>query len=183
MSSRHMRDRLLIRHFLWRFLEHDLVSPDSDRRALLSAVAGILIAMSLFVSILLAVPYVFSNDMPPGTASVLSLDDRFVYVSMSMLVMALAAVVQWDALLLDARDTAVLGTLPVPHRLIVRSKLAATALFALIVLVIWNVGPLLLRALAVPLGLRLSSFALLRLTLAHAVATGAAGLFGFLAVL
>src|SRR5438105_3009733 len=145
-----MRDRLLIRHFLWRFLEHDLVSPDSDRRTVLSAVAGTLAAISLFVAFYVAVPYVFNNAMPPGIASILSLNDRFLMVSASMLLMALAAVGQWDALTLDARDTAVLGTLPIPRAVVVRSKFAATALLALAVLVAWNFWPILFRAVAVP---------------------------------
>ena len=45
-----MRDRLLIRHFLWRFLEHDLVSPNSDRHGVLSAVGGVLVSVSLFLA-------------------------------------------------------------------------------------------------------------------------------------
>src|SRR5579862_8329465 len=178
-----MRDRLLIRHFLWRFLDHDLVSAHGDRRGVLSAVAGLLVAVSLFVAVLVAVPYQFFNAMPPGLVSLQSVDDRFLFVSLSMLVMALAAVGQWDALMLDARDTAVLGPLPIPRRLIVRSKFAATALFALAVLVAWNMFPTVLRAAAVPIGLHLGWLPVLRLTLAQGVATGAAGLFGFLAVL
>ena len=64
-----MRDRLLIRHFLWRFLENDLISPNVDRHVVLSAFGGMLVAVSLFVAILIATPYVFFNDMPPGTVS------------------------------------------------------------------------------------------------------------------
>ena len=104
-----MRDHLLIRHFLWRFLEHDLVSPNADRREILSAAGGALIGVSLVLTVLIGLQYQFSNDMPPGIASLTSLDDRFLFTSASMLVMALAAVVQWDALVLDARDTAVLA--------------------------------------------------------------------------
>ena len=108
-----MRDRLLIRHFLWRFLEHDLVSPNADRHGILSAVGGTLAAVSLFMAVLVAWYYQFSNTMPPGLTSLRSLDDRFLFISSSMLVMALAAVAQWDALVLDARDAAVLGVLPI----------------------------------------------------------------------
>src|SRR6266566_4387466 len=97
-----MRDRLLIRHFLWRFLENDLISPNADRHVVLSALGGTLVAVSLFVAILIATPYVFSNDMPPGMVSLSSLDDRFLFTSASMLVLALVAVAQWDALALDA---------------------------------------------------------------------------------
>ena len=66
-------------------------------------------------------------------------------MSASMLVMALAAVAEWDALVLDARDTAVLGPLPIPRAVIVRAKFAATALFASAVVLAWNLFPTLLR--------------------------------------
>src|SRR5437773_2297293 len=104
-----MRDRLLVRHFLWRFLEHDLISPSADRHVVLSALGGVMVAVSLFMAFLIATPYVFSNLMPPGIVSLSSLDDRFLFTSASMVVMALVAVAQWDALALDARDTAALG--------------------------------------------------------------------------
>jgi hypothetical protein len=178
-----MRDRLLIRHFLWRFVEHDLVSPNADRREVLSAAGGTLVAVSLFLTVLMALQYQFNNDMPPGIASLSALDDRFLFTSASMLVMALAAVTQWDALVLDARDTAVLGPLPIPKAVIVRAKFAATALFASAVLLAWNLFPTLLRAAAVPLNLPIGLWGAVRLTLAQGVVTLAAGVFGFLAVL
>jgi hypothetical protein len=178
-----MRDRLLIRHFLWRFVEHDLVSPNADRQEVLSAAGGTLVAVSLFLTVLMALQYQFNNDMPPGIASLSALDDRFLFTSASMLVMALAAVAQWDALVLDARDTAVLGPLPIPKAVIVRAKFAATALFASAVLLAWNLFPTLLRAAAVPLKLPIGLGGALRLTLAQGVVTIVAGVFGFLAVL
>ena len=108
-----MRDRLLIRHFLWRFMDHDLISPNADRRVALSAIGGTGIALSLFIAVLLALKYQFDSTMPapPGIASLNALDDRFLFTSTSMLVMAFAAVAEWDALALDPRDTAVLGVL------------------------------------------------------------------------
>jgi hypothetical protein len=178
-----MRERLLVRHFLWRFLEHDLVSPNSDRRGILSAVGGMLAAVSLFVAVLVAWFYQLANTMPAGFTSIQSLDDRFLFSSSSMLVMALAAVAQWDALVLDARDAAVLGVLPIPRAVIVRTKFAATALFAAAVVVVWNLFPTLLRAASVPAGLGIGLAGSARMMLAHAVATVAAGVFGFLAVL
>jgi hypothetical protein len=178
-----MRERLLIRHFLWRFLEHDHISPNADRRVVLSAIGGALVAVSLFMAILIATPYQFSPDMPPGMVSLSSLDDRFLFTSASMLVMALAALAQWDALALDARDTTVLGVLPIPRAMIVRSKLMAIAVLAICVAVAWNFAPTLLRFAAVPSKLGVSVRDVLALTLAHSVTTFAAGAFGFLAVL
>src|SRR5205807_7976117 len=94
MWSLTMRDRLLVRHFLWRFLENDLISPNADRHGVLSAFGGTLVAVSLFVAILIATPYVFFNNMPPGIVSLKSLDDRLLFTSASMLVTALVAVAQ-----------------------------------------------------------------------------------------
>ena len=68
-----MRDRLLVRHFLWRFLENDLISPNADRHVVLSAIGGTLVSLSLFVAVLIASPYQFSPETPPGVASLSSL--------------------------------------------------------------------------------------------------------------
>jgi len=76
-----MRDRLLIRHFLWRFLEHDLISPNADRHVVLSVIAGTLVAVSLFLVVLIAAPYQLFPLMPPGIVSLRSLDRAvFLYV-------------------------------------------------------------------------------------------------------
>jgi hypothetical protein len=97
--------------------------------------------------------------------------------------MALVALAQWDALALDARDTAVLGVLPIPRALVVRTKFMAVAVLAIGVAIAWNLAPTLLRFAAVPSKLGVSLSGALALTLAHGVTTFAAGAFGFLAVL
>src|SRR5262249_10452117 len=84
-----MRERLSVRHFPTRFLEHDLVSSNADRREILSAAGGALMAVSLFVSALIALQYQFANFLPPGITAARSLDERFLFVSASMLLMAL----------------------------------------------------------------------------------------------
>jgi hypothetical protein len=177
-----MRDRLLVRHFLQRFLEHDLISSTADRRDVVSVVGGALIALTLFTSVLIAWVYQLNPFMPPGLTSMRSLDDRFLFVSLSMLVMALLAVSQWDALSLDARDTAVLGILPIPKAAIIRAKFLAVALLAAGTLVACNFAPTLFRFASVPTGLRIGGQATLILTMAHALVSLAAGVFGFLAV-
>jgi hypothetical protein len=177
-----MRDRLLVRHFLQRFLEHDLVSSSADRRDVVAVVGGALIALTLFSSVLIAWVYQLDPFRPPGLTSVGSLDDRFLFVSSSMLVMALLAVSQWDALSLDARDTAVLGILPLPKAAIIRAKFLAVALLAVGTLVACNLAPTLFRFASVPAALRIGGQAALILTIAHALVTFAAGVFGFLAV-
>ena len=178
-----MRNRLLVRHFLLRFLEHDLVSSNADRREVLSVVGGTLMAVSLFLSALIALQYQFNNFLPPGLTSLKSLDERFLFTSASMLVMALLAVALWDGLALDARDATVLGILPIPRSVIIRSKFVAVALFAAVADVAWNLAPILLRSVSLPLTLPIHFRGLLVLTLSHAVVTLAAGAFGFLSVI
>jgi hypothetical protein len=177
-----MRSRLLVRHFLQRFLEHDFVSPNADRREVLSVVGGTMISISLFLSMLAMLQYQFSNFLPPGLTSLRSLDDRFLFVSASMLVMALLAVALWDGLALDARDTAVLGVLPIPRSAITRSKFAAIALMAAGSDLAWNFAPTLFRAWSLPLTLRPGFRGVAVLVLSHAVVTLSAGAFGFLSV-
>jgi hypothetical protein len=178
-----MRDRLLIRHFLWRFLEHDLISPNIDRHVVLSVIAAALVAASLFLVVLIAAPYQFFPYMPPGIVSIRALDEGFFFTSASMVVMALVAVAQWDALALDARDTSALGVLPIPRAAIVRTKFTAVALLAIGAAVAWNLAPTLLRFAAVPPQLGVTLRGTLALTLARGVTTLAAGAFGFLAVM
>lgn len=183
MWSSTMRDRLLIRHFLRRFLEHDLISPNADRHIVLSVIAGTLVAVSLFVVVFIASPYQFFPLMPPGIVSRRSLDERFFFVSVSMVVLALVAVAQWDALSLDARDTAALGVLPIPRAVIVRTKFIAVALLAIGAALAWNFVPTVLRFVVIPPKLGVSFRGALALTLAHGVTTFTAGAFGFLTVM
>ena len=177
-----MGDRLLVRHFLGRFLEHDLISSNADRREVVSVIGGTVMAISLFLSVIITLDYQFSNFMPPGLVSVRSLNDRFLLVSASMLVMGLLAVAAWDALSLDARDHAVLGVLPISRTVIIRSKFVAVGVLAIGTDLAWNLAPTLLRSVAVPIKLSIGLKGALILTLAHGFVSLAAGAFGFLSV-
>lgn len=175
--------RLLTRHFLRRFVENDLISPQSDRHETLALAASVLINAGLFVTLLLSLKYLFDNFPSPARTSLAALDDVFFYTASSMIVMALAAVVEWDALALDPRDTSILGPLPLPHGVIVRAKLATLGLFAAGVALALNAVPALLHPTLLAAKLPVGAMGVLRLVLAHAVSTMAAGAFAFLSVL
>src|SRR5262245_39562308 len=100
-----MREWLLIRHFLQRFIDHDLLSPHADRRQVLTVTCALLVTSSLFLAVILAVKYQLNLFMPPGVTALVGLDDRFLLISLSMIIMGLLAATEWDALALDARDT------------------------------------------------------------------------------
>jgi len=178
-----MRDRLLVRHFLQRFLDHDMMSPHADRREVLTFTCTMVVVSSLFLAFFLAVKYQLNVFLPPGLTSIVALDDRFLLISIAMIVMGLLAAAEWDALALDTRDTAVLGPLPVPPAVIVRTKFVAIILFAAGFDLALSLGPTVMRTVALPVRLPVTFAGALRLTFAHALCATAAGAFGFVAVL
>lgn len=178
-----MHDALLVRHFLRRFLDNDLVSPNADRHDVIAATGAALVAPGLAATVLLSFKYQFFFS-PPGVASVLALDDRVLYFGCSMTIMALLAAVSWDALSLDARDTAVLGTLPISRWTIVRAKAAAVALFAAAFAIALNLLPSLMYPALLPgKELPVGPAGFVRLIVAHGLIAALSGAFGFLAVL
>jgi hypothetical protein len=177
-----MRDRLLTSHFLRRFLDNDLISPDADRHETLATVCSVLISLPLFVTVLLSIKYL--GPFPsPGRTAMVALDDHFFYIAGSMIVMALVALAVWDALALDRRDTSILGPLPIPRGAILRAKLAAVALFASGFVIAMNVTPSIIHPSLMVAQLPISVLAASALIVVHAVVTFAAGAFGFVAVL
>ena len=79
--------------------------------------------------------------MTPGEAAVLTLNDKFFYVSLAMLVTALVAAAQWDALAIDHRDAAILDPLPVRPAIVRCAKLTAVAMLGAGVALAVNVFP------------------------------------------
>lgn len=177
-----MREHLLTRHFLQRFLDNDLISPDADRHEVLAVIGAALITAGPFVTVPLSLKYQFNPSTPARTALV-ALDDRFLFIAASMILMALVAVIQWDALALDARDTAILGPLPLPRGMIVRAKLAAVLLFAGGFALALNLSPSVLFPFGMSGLLPLGAARMLALIAAHAGITIAAGAFGFVSML
>lgn len=185
MAGSHARApfRLLTRLFLRQFLENDLISPDADRAQLLAVVGAMAVSLTLFLSMFLSSLYLGAG-LTPGQAAVLSLNDKFFYLALSMVVAALVAAAQWDALAIDHRDAAILEPLPVPSGTIRRAKLAAIALLGAAVAVAINGVPSLVFPWLVAHNFRhLPGGSLLVMMAAHAWTTVAAAAFGYLAVI
>src|SRR5688572_27931738 len=98
-SSSH---RLLTKLFLRQFLENDLIAPDADRTQLLAVVGALSVSLTLFISAFMSAGYL-GPLVTPGSAAVDSLDDKFFYLALAMIVTALVAASQWDVLALDPR--------------------------------------------------------------------------------
>jgi hypothetical protein len=100
-----------------------------------------------------------------------------------MLVMALLAAIQWDALVIDVRDAEILEPLPVQAGTIRRAKVAAVAVFAGAAAVAVNVIPSVVFPLLLLIKQPISIISAGALMVIHAVMTLAAGAFGFLTVI
>ena len=142
-----------------------------------------LLSSTIFVSVVMACFKYVVGRHTPGQLAVAALDDRFFYIALSMIVLGLLAAAQWDALVVDKRDTAILEPLPVPTGTIRRAKLAAVALMGLVAAAALNAVPSvvfpLLMLINQPVGIG-SGIALIA---AQALITLAAGAFAYLAVI
>src|SRR3954464_1741249 len=174
---------ILTRHFLRRFLENDLISPDADRAHLLAVVGAALFSTTIFITMVMSCLKYVVGFFTPGQAAVASLDDKFFYISLSMVSVALLAVAQWDALVVDVRDSAILDPLPVRPVVIRRAKLAAVAIFGCAAAAVVNLAPTVIFPLLVLVKQRVSLASALVIIGSHALVTLAAAAFGYLSVI
>jgi hypothetical protein len=174
--------RLLVRHFLRRFLDNDLVSPTTDSHANVALFLALLIAPNLVGSVLLLL--VYSNAwLTPSMRLFIGLGDKLAFLCTSMILTALVTVVEWDALWLDARDNAILRPLPIRARTLVGAKLAALGLFVATVAALLNAAPSLLFPLiwlyTTPVSLGIAS----KIVVVHALVSLGSAVFAFTAIL
>lgn len=136
------RQKLLTAHFFRRMFDNDLISPNGDGHEYLASILAVIAVPGLFVSVFLTLKYL-SPFASPGQRLLFSLPDKTLFLGCAFLLMALVTVLEWDALSLDPRDHAVLGPLPIPRSLIVRTKLAALARFVALFGMAINAAPVL----------------------------------------
>ena len=178
-----VRERLLTQHFLERFLENDLLSPDADHHQGIALVCGGLLTLGLCLSVFSSLKFLFMPFQSPGRTALLAVGDRLVFVTLAMIVLAFVAVATWEALSLDPRDTALLGPLPIERAVLARAKLRAIAIlagsFSLIASGLSSLFHPTLMVAKLPIGM----VPALALIVVHLLVTLGAGLFGFGSVL
>lgn len=173
---------LLTRHFLRQFLENDLISPDADRSQMLAVVGSMLLSLTLFISMFRSAGYV-TAILTPGQAAVSALDDKFFFIALAMIVTALVAASQWDALAIDPRDGAILEPLPIRAGVVRRAKASAVAILGAAVAIGVNAAASFLFPWLLAFRFRQMRFvALLGLMATHAIVTVAAAVFGYLTI-
>lgn len=176
-----MRRRLLVRHFLNQFVDNDF-SPDVDRHQLLAVAAATLITVPLFATVFMSVKYLTQPLQAPGWTQVTTLGDQVIFCATSLLVSAVIATLEWEALALSPRDSMILGVLPVPHREIVRAKVQALVTFAAAFVIALNALPTLMHPPLTVANFQANLLVLVPLVAAHGLSTSMAGAFGFACV-
>jgi hypothetical protein len=173
--------RLLTAHFFRRFIDNDLVSPEGDGHENVAILFAFLIVVGMFVSMGLVLSYI-NPYVSPSQRLLVALDDKFLGLGCSMILVALATVLQWDALALDDRDRAILGPLPIEYRTLIAAKLAALGLFVVTLTAALNGVPSVIYPALLVGAIRVSVVKGLLLVLVHALTCTAATTFAFLSM-
>lgn len=173
----------LSRLFFDRFLENDLISLNGDSGASLASVLALLAMPGLFLPFFEFVQFssVPLCYLPLWARDLASLPDKAIYVALSMTVAGIATVLEWDAILPDRRDCAILRPLPVGLATLFSAKLAALLKFWSILAFAVNGAAILFFPLAV---IQKSTFAeLVWFAACHSMAVIGGSLFMFLAMI
>jgi len=176
--------RLMTRLFIRRLIDNDLISPHADRHDSLALAYAVVLSLGVFVTFFLSIPYLAALVQLPGQAALSALSDRFLFVAASISISALAALVTWDALALEAREADILGPLPIAPRTIARAKLTAAVVFGALQTLALNAVPSVLYPAFLTLNIRgARGLTILALMASHAVTVTMAGMFGFFGIL
>lgn len=124
MPSERRQFRLLHRDFLLRMVDLELLSSHGDLQKLLGQCGALLAALS-FVMAVLMVPRYAASRLSPQALAIAAWGDEEFLISTTMAVAGLFAVVAWNAVLPDRRDSLVLGPLPIRMRTILAAKTTA----------------------------------------------------------
>jgi hypothetical protein len=177
-----MRNERLVRHFLQQFVENEW-SPDADRHQVLAIAAAAVVTIPLFATMFIGLKYLIRPLQAAGWTEATMVGDQMTFCAVSMLVSALIASLEWNALSLSPRDTAILGVLPIADGQFARAKMTALVMFAGAFVLALNAVPSLLHPMLMTAQLPMSVLGLLPLIAAQLVCTGLAGALGFASVL
>ncbi len=141
---------LLTRHFFRQFFHSDLPTPQTGTEVTLTHVLALLMVPGIFISVSLARKYAFLlAHFPLSVHQEATLEDKFFFLSFSMLVVAFVAVLNWDTLFPTRKDYNILTPLPVRMRTLFACKGLALVLLLLLFTLTVNAIPTVLFPLVV----------------------------------
>ena len=154
---------ILVGHFFRRFFDNDTVQPDGDTITTVVRALCVVAAPGLMIAF-------FLGNQPRRTLWG-SIEDQYLFILFSFVVMAGVTIFEWEMLFPDRLDFLILSPLPVKHLQMLAAKATALAGFLLLFLVAAN-----LFATVMFPGMNRSGY--LHPFVAHAAATLLAGIFG-----
>jgi hypothetical protein len=169
--------------FAAHFWENDLVSVSGDVRGTLVGFFAVLAAPGWILPLLECLTFSQKTfvDLPLYQRDWIALPHRAIYLALSMTVLGIVTVLEWDTLLLDQRDYAVLRPLPVRLTTVLAAKVSALAFFWVVMTVVINA----ISAIVFPVAVLESGSlgALVWMIRVHVVAILAGNAFIFLAMM
>jgi len=117
---------VLYRDFLSRMVDLELISPGGEMDKLLGQLVAILAALSLVFAVMMA-PRYFTSTLPRAVLMERAWGDEEFLIATTMAIAGLFAVLAWNVVLPDRRESLVLAVLPVRPRTVALAKVAAIA--------------------------------------------------------
>jgi len=119
----------LTRHFFGRFFDNDFVSQSGESALGVAHFVILLAAPGFIYFFFLYTAYSQMAELAPGLFDPTSMRDEFIYVCLSMLVIGLLAVLEWDSFFPDRLDFLTLVPLPTRAGSIFLAKASALVVF------------------------------------------------------
>ena len=125
--------RALARAFLFRFFENEITAGSSDLRSSFFWLLSILVPPGMFLPVMALMKWSIANFVygAEGVRRVAWMD-KTMYIGFSMIAAGAVGTIVWNALVVDRRDTLVLGVQPLRGRTIVVAKLLALGTYVAI---------------------------------------------------
>jgi pimeloyl-ACP methyl ester carboxylesterase len=118
--------RILNRDFLSRMVDLDLIAAGGDPRALITRFGAMLAALSFCLTYLMVMRY-FTSDIPRAKLAILARGDEEFLISATITIAGLCAVMAWNTVFPDRRDSLVLGLIPIRPRTMIAARVSAIA--------------------------------------------------------
>ncbi|MBS1876326.1 MAG: hypothetical protein JSU00_24135 [Acidobacteria bacterium] len=174
--------RILIKHFLNRLFDSDLVSAGGSLRDSAITTVSLLAATGVIIAYTTMMKHWFTNARTPlAIREAMAWSDREFMISISMAVTAALAVLCWESVFPDSRDCLILTSLPIRGSSIIAAKLAVLGLVLVTATVSLNFATSFFFPIAMMTSGGVSEG--LRFTAGHFLAVGAASLFAFVSML
>ncbi|WP_321473849.1 hypothetical protein [uncultured Paludibaculum sp.] len=145
--------RILYRHFLAQFFENDLVAPQGELRAGMAGVLGFVAMPGLLLPLWMMGKYssliAFIRMQRFVDRDGATWSDKIIYLSLALVIPALAMLLKWDSLFPTRLDHAIFAPMPLRLSRILLAKAAALGTFVALFALAVNAASTILFPLAV----------------------------------